>query len=169
MSKWGMTAAWLLVAALATTLTWQIVSAADARVSERAPLQVAAPLPGPEDTTTTSRSIPSTTTSVTSTTPAVTGSSTTVTSPSGTAPTATEAAWSSDIIATAGGTVVVSYRTGEVVLSSASPASGFAAEIKKQGPPEVDVEFESESAKFRVRAEWSNGQLSVETEGDVDD
>lgn len=60
----------------------------------------------------------------------------------------------------------MSYRDGEVVLSSATPASGFAAEIEKQGPPVVDVEFESESAKFRVKAEWSNGQLDVEIDED---
>lgn len=166
MSKWSMIAAWVLVAALATTVTWQIVSAADAQVSDRPPLQVAAPLPGPADSTTTTGSTPPTSTSVTSTTPTTTGSI--VTAPTETAPAGTEAAWSSDTIATAGGTVVVSYRTGEVMLSSASPASGFAADIKKPGPPEVDVEFESESAKFRVRAEWSNGRLSVETEGDLD-
>jgi hypothetical protein len=58
--------------------------------------------------------------------------------------------------------VVVSYRDGEVVLSSATPAAGFAAEIKKQGPPAVDVEFDSEAAKFRVKAEWSNGLLDIE-------
>ena len=62
--------------------------------------------------------------------------------------------------------MVVSYREGEVVLSSATPAAGFAAEIKKQGPPDVDVEFESESAKFRVKAEWSNGLLAVEIDED---
>jgi hypothetical protein len=64
--------------------------------------------------------------------------------------------------------VVVSYRPDEVVLSSASPAAGFSAEIKKEGPPEVDVEFESESAEYRFRARWSNGDLAVETESDVD-
>jgi hypothetical protein len=62
--------------------------------------------------------------------------------------------------------VVISFRPEEVVLSSASPAAGFAAEIKKQGPPEVDVEFESESAKFRVRARYENGALSIETDSD---
>lgn len=76
---------------------------------------------------------------------------------------------SSRTIETGGGVVVVSYRPGEVTLSSASPAAGFATEIKKQGPPDVDVEFESESAKFRVKAEWSNGELSVETESESED
>jgi hypothetical protein len=64
--------------------------------------------------------------------------------------------------------VVVSYRPEEVLLGSASPAAGFAAEIKKAGPPEVDVEFESESAKYRVRATWANGDLAVEIESDDD-
>jgi hypothetical protein len=63
--------------------------------------------------------------------------------------------------------VVVSYRPEEVVLGSASPAAGFAAEIKKS-EPEVDVEFESESAKYRVRARWEGGDLSVEVESDGD-
>ena len=61
--------------------------------------------------------------------------------------------------------VVVSYRPEEVVLSSASPAAGFAAEIKEPGPPDVDVEFESGSAKYRVRARWENGDLVVEVDG----
>lgn len=65
--------------------------------------------------------------------------------------------------------VVVSYRPGEVVLSSASPAAGFSADIKKGGPPEVDVEFESESAKYRVRARWDGEDLTVETESDGED
>ena len=64
--------------------------------------------------------------------------------------------------------MVVRYRPEEVVLSSASPATGFSAKINKQGPPDVDVEFESESAKYRVRARWDGGDLSVETESDLD-
>ena len=62
--------------------------------------------------------------------------------------------------------MVVNYRPDEVVLSSASPAGGFSADIKKQGPPDVDVEFESESTKYRVRARWVEGDLAVETESD---
>jgi hypothetical protein len=167
MNKWAIGGAWVLVAVLATGLTWQIVSAADAQVGERPPLQVA---PAPSTSEPTS-SLPSTTSSTTPgasssiTTPDTgaslgSGASTTV------GPPATQAAWSSRTIPTGGGVVVVSYRPGEVILSSASPAAGFAAEIKKSGPPEVDVEFESESAKYRVEAEWAGGDLSVEVESD---
>jgi hypothetical protein len=159
MSKWAMAGAWVIVAVLVTGLTWQIVSAADAQVSERPPVQ-AAPAPSTSG---------STTSLVASTTTAVDASSSSVRTPStGSAPPATEAAWSSRTIPTGGGVVVVSYRPEEVLLGSASPAAGFAAEIKKAGPPEVDVEFESESAKYRVRATWADGDLAVEIESDDD-
>ena len=40
MNKWAIGGAWVLVAVLATGLTWQIVSAADAQVGERPPLHI---------------------------------------------------------------------------------------------------------------------------------
>lgn len=170
MSKWSIAGAWVLVAALATTLTWQIVSAADAQVSDRPALQVAAPLVGSTSTTlaagSTSVGAPSTTTGTSpdpSTSSGQGGASTT------SAPPTTDAAWASQTIETGGGVVVVRYRNGEVVLGSASPAAGFAAEIQKDGPTEVEVEFESESADYRVRAQWSDGALSVETGSEDED
>jgi len=164
-SKWSIGGAWVLVAALATTLTWQIVSAADAQVSDRPPLQVAAPLSG---SVTSSTAIATTSTGEpgTTATTIADGSSTSTApdAPTSSAAPTTEGAWASETIPTGGGVVVVRYRTGEVILGSASPAAGFAAEIKKEGPPEVDVEFESDSSEYRVRAKWSDGGLSVETE-----
>ncbi|MGH8870406.1 MAG: hypothetical protein ACRDWS_00295 [Acidimicrobiia bacterium] len=177
MSKWSIAGAWVLVAALATTLTWQIVSTADAQVSDRPPLQVAAPLAtSPDSTTTTVPTAASTSpggiitdpTSPSTTTSSTPGSSPTTTSTSSSPPTTASGPWSTQAIPTLGGVVVVSYRAGEVMLSSASPAAGFAAELKKTGPPEVDVEFESVSAKFRVRVAWSDGNLAIETDADVD-
>jgi len=170
-SKWSIAAAWVLVAAVATTLTWQIVSAADAQVSDRKPLQVAAPLVGSSDPTTSSTLAPAATASsepdpTVDTSPGASGSTAPGTS-SASAPPTTEGAWVSQTIPTGGGVVVIRYRAGEVVLGSASPAAGFAAEIKKEGPPEVDVEFESESADYRVRVAWLNGALSVDTETEV--
>lgn len=174
-SKWTIAGAWMVVAGLATLLTWQIVSAADARVSDRPPLQVAAPLPGASDSTTSTtvgaEGSTTTTGPTPSTGPTTTPSSSTSTQPTTTAaepPPPSEAEWSSRTVSTLGGTVVISYRPGEVVLSSASPAAGFAAEIKKAGPPDVDVEFESETARYRVRARWADGALSVEVEADAD-
>lgn len=167
MSKWSIAGAWVLVAALATTLTWQIVSAADAQVSDRPPLQVAAPLAAP---TTSSTALATSTTNEPGTTvtsiPDGSSTSTSTDSLTGSTPPATEAPWASETIPTEGGVVVVRYRTGEVILSSASPAAGFAAEIKSEGPPEVEVEFDSDSAEYRVKVEWSGGGLSIETGSD---
>jgi len=166
-SKWSIAGAWVLVAALATTLTWQIVSAADAQVSDRPPLQVAAPLSG---SVTSSTGIVTTTTGEPGTTvTSIPDGSSTSTAPdtaTSSEPPPTDEPWASETIPTGGGVVVVRYRTGEVILGSASPAAGFAAEIKKEGPPEVDVEFESDSSEYRVRAQWSDGGLSVETDSD---
>lgn len=169
MSRWSLVAAWVLVATAATAVTWQIVSAADARVSDRPPIQVAAPLPVAADSSTTTTAPPVATTQ--STTSTTIDTSTTVTVSPGSSsttgePPTTQAAVSSRTIRTGGGVVVVSYRPGEVTLASASPAAGFAAEVKKGGPPEVDVEFESDSAKYRVEVEWSDGALDVEIDED---
>lgn len=177
-------AGWLVVVGLATTLTWQIVSAADDQVSERpiAPLNVAAPVITGGDTTTTTSTIvvpttvsPTTTTStpVTSSTAAGTGattSSTPVTTQP--APTTTTPSWLTRSVQTAGGNVILRYRPGEVSYQSATPAPGFQVEVDKAGPPEVKVEFESETQKVEVEASWSEGDLDVhvseESEGSDD-
>jgi hypothetical protein len=176
MSRWSLVGAWVIVALIASGLTWQIVSAADAQVSDRpvAPLQVAAPVTDSTSGTaagSSSTTQPSATSSTSPVTTAVTSSPTSSPPDGGSsASTATTAAaaWSVDTIETPGGSVVVSYRPGEVVYNSAVPVAGFSVELKKEGPPVVEVEFESESAKYEVTAQWSNGRLSVETESDVD-
>lgn len=164
MNKWAIAGAWVVVAALATGLTWQIVSAADAQVSERPPVQAV----GAPSTSESTTSLPPFSTSSTAGSTSSSGTTPATGSAPGSAPAVTESAWSSRTIPTEGGIVVVSYRPEEVQLGSASPAAGFAAEIKKSGPPEVDVEFESESAKYRVRARWAAGDLSVEVESEAD-
>lgn len=60
---------------------------------------------------------------------------------------------------------MVSYRPEEVVLDAATPAPGFSVEIDKAGPPDVDVEFESDEARIRVRVEWDS-RLVVEVDED---
>jgi len=165
---------WVVVVVLTTALTWQIVSAADERVSERpsSPLNVAAPQlePGGESVTTTPQTLTTTTTSKPTTT-TVPGATTTTTVPGATststsAPTSTTTSvvveWAVKTTSTAGGTVVVKYRPGEVVYQVASPAAGFRVEVDKAGPPEVRVEFESENLKVDFRARWNNGELDIE-------
>jgi hypothetical protein len=165
MSKWAIAGAWVIVAALATGLTWQIVSAADAQVSERPPVQAA---PAPSTSESTTSLVSSTTTTVTASSSPSSSTAPSSGSSTSSAPPVTEGAWSSRTIPTGGGVVVVRYRPDEVLLGSASPAAGFAAEIKKAGPPDVDVEFDSDSAEYRVRARWADGDLAVEVESDAD-
>jgi hypothetical protein len=70
---------------------------------------------------------------------------------------------------TKGGTLVVKYRPEEVVLQAASPAAGFHVEVDKAGPPEVEVEFESETSKVEIRAKWEHGELTIEVSESDDD
>lgn len=172
MRRLGLVGAWVLVAMVATTLTWQIVSAADDQVSDR---PVAALDLATLDSTTSSSTVAVTATSDTlldpssTTTTTQVSSSSTTTVQSTTAPTTGTASWQVRKIDTGGGTVVVGYRPGEVVLQSAAPNPGFSVEVKKGGPPDVEVEFEGESAKYEVKAKWSDGQLSVESDQEAED
>jgi hypothetical protein len=78
--------------------------------------------------------------------------------------------WQIKTIPTDGGNVVVSFRSGEVVLDGATPAAGFTVDVEKQGPPEVRVEFESDETRIEVRVKW-DGKLviDVETDGEEED
>ena len=152
---------WLVVVGLATTLTWQIVSAADDRVSERpiAPLNVAAPVIADPATTTSTSVTSTTTTSSTGTTapPATTSTS---------KPIAPAVTWQTRAVDTVGGTLTLRYRPGEVTYQAATPAPGFQFEVEKPGPPVVKVEFESESEKVEVEASWEDDGLDVRVSGD---
>lgn len=176
-----MAGAWLVVVVLATALTWQIVSAADDRVSDRpAPLNLAAPVITSLETTTTSVVDPSGTSSSTIPQGNPTNTTSATTSTSGSQPgpttsssiattTSTAASWQTELVQTAGGAVTLRYRPGEVVYQSATPAPGFQVEVDHAGPPEVEVEFESESSKIEVRASWRDGALDVDISGSGED
>ncbi len=159
---------WVVVVALATTLTWQVVGAVDDQVSTRpvSPLNVSGPVVAAEQPTTTAAEIPSTTTLMTTGTlqgSSPTSSTTTTTSPEASTTTTTVAAdWQTKSTTTAGGTVVVKYRPGEVVLLTATPEAGFRVEIEYSGPPEVEVDFESDTLKVEYRARWEDGELDIE-------
>jgi hypothetical protein len=165
-----------VVLALATTMTWQIVSAADEQVSDRplAPLNAAAPALGSSTTTdptagsfpappTTSDFAPSTT----GTSVGGTGATSPTTSPS-TSPSTAGDPWKTQLVQTSGGVVVLEYRPGEVTYQSATPAPGFQVHVETKGPPAVELEFESESDKVEIRAEWRDGELDVELSGSDD-
>ena len=73
-----------------------------------------------------------------------------------------------------GGTVVLSFGSGEVNLVSATPRPGFSVDPEHTGPIEVEVKFESNDHKSKLEAHVEGGELRVETEeeprhGDDDD
>ena len=181
MRRIGLIVAWSLVLVLTTSLTWQIVSAADDRVNDRpvTSLNVAAPVPAEVAVSTTTTVPPATTTSTveaSTTTTTVTPIETTVptgatatTSTTTTSPSTTQPEWAVRSFSTVGGDVVVRYRPGEVILQTATPAPGFAAEIDESGPPTVALEFESDDAKVEFSASWLDGDLSVQISQSEDD
>ena len=175
MRRLALIGGWLVVVLLTTALTWQIVSAADDRVSQRpsSPLNVAAPILAAADESTTT---PQTTTTLATSTTISQSPNTTIpgatnsTSASIPVPASTTTSlaseWTVKTISTSGGNVVVKYRPDEVVLQAASPAAGFRVEVDKAGPPEVRVEFENETSSVEVRVEWEDGELDIEISED---
>lgn len=165
MSRPALVAIWVLATALTTVIAWQIVAAAGEQVSPGPLTPVASPTSSTSSSSTVTSSSTTTSSTTSTTTPGSTTSSTSSssssTSPTTTATTAPD--WLVKSIPTSGGTVVVSYRQGEVVLDAATPAPGFSVEVDKQGPPDVDVEFEGEEMRVRVRAEWDE-RLVVEVD-----
>lgn len=64
---------------------------------------------------------------------------------------------------------MIAHRPGEVSLQAATPAPGFQTEIKEGGPDEVEVEFESETVKVEISAEWKDGELEIEVSTENED
>lgn len=169
MRQWRLVGAWLAALTVATTLAWQIVGAADDRVSERsgAPLNIAAPTftkslsdpstsPPPQPTSTTvPASSSSSSPSPTSSTPSGTSSSTTT---PGTPETV--------VIPTVGGTVTVRVVADNVMYLSAVPNPGFAVDVKEAGPPRVRVELVSAATAVEVRVRWRDQHLDISIEVD---
>ncbi len=121
--------------------------------------------PAPEDTTSTTSSVPATGTTETNTTKPPS------TSPSTTSTTTTTAPGS--VVKTytvIGGSVTVKGSNGEVTLLGAVPKSGFSAkEEERSDPSKVVVEFESSSHKSTIEIRWRNGELTPEIDEDVQD
>ncbi len=107
---------------------------------------------------TTTTTLVTTTTTVPTTTTTVATTTTTSTEPSG--------EWQTKTIVTPGGSLTIKHRPDEVVLTSTTPAAGFVVEIKNAGPPEVDVEFETndDTVKIDVRVRYENGVLIEDIE-----
>lgn len=153
MTSWRLIAAWLLALAVATLLTWEIVSFADSRVGAT-PVEIDS-VASALSPTSSSTLFPQTSTSSTST------SSTGDSSVTSSTEAQSEDEWSLRTINTSGGAVVIRYRPGEVELQATTPAPGFDVEIDDAGPERVRLEFESDTEDIRVEAEWKDGALDV--------
>ncbi len=182
--NWRLAAGWVLAVVVTTAVAWQIVAVADERVGARpvSPVQAAptttiqlseatGPTPPPEPTVPPPTDDLTTTTTTASETTSTADDGAVTSSPSSapstsTSTTSTTAAarWSTKTIATSGGTVVVSYRPGEVVYETAVPLPGFETEIEKTGPPVVEVQFDSNSLQVDIKVEWNGDALDIEVE-----
>lgn len=166
MRKGLMVAGWLAATAATTAVAYVAVGAAGARVNDRPLSVVVAETTTTLSDTTTSTAGPTSTspTTATSSPSTSTTTSTTTSTPTTTSPTTT-VVWKQQTIASAGGTVVVSFRGKEVRLESVAAAAGYSFAIEDDGPGEVRVEFEG-PLRVEVRARVRDGQLIVEIDED---
>ena len=150
------------MATVATTgVAYVAVDAAGSQVTDQPATAIVSPASTPETSLSTTTSAALDTASSAPTPQTTPGPATTAT-----AAVASTAPWKTTTLNSAGGTIIVSYRPGEVRLESVVPAPGFAYEIKDEGPDKVDVEFEQGDEKFGLEAEWTDGGLVTEIDDD---
>lgn len=177
MRRLGLFVTWLLSTVLVTVVAFRVVGAAESQIGD-APLTPVVAITEPDSAETTS-STTTTTTRVTTTSSTAT-TTTTAPSPTTTAPPATTAPattppttapsqWATLNVPTAGGTVTVEHRTGEVRLVAATAGPGYRVGDVEAGPPEVEVDFDGDDEKVEVRIRWSDDGPSVEVRTDSDD
>jgi hypothetical protein len=152
-----------------TILAWQVVLAADARVSERPTRLSAVPSTAPRPTITLPEE---TSTSLeldpgVPATPATLPPESTTTTDGGDSTTTTLSTdpFFARSFRTDGGTVAIRYRPGEVVLVAISPEPPWLAKIDDQEIDSIQVSFLNGVEQIRVRARWTADGF----EWDVDD
>lgn len=182
--------AWAAATALVSAVAWQVVGAAEDRVSDPPLTRVIAI--SPETTTGASASsttpttappavngpssAPPTSTPTTATGATSTGASrgtgTPTTATTTTATTADSPAWASKAITSPAGVVIVSYRPNEVRLEAINPVPGWQYEVAKAETAETEVRFTSPGhGEVVVKAAWNDGSLTtaVHANGNTDE
>jgi hypothetical protein len=158
----GVISAWLVATLVSMLLVWNAVRPLLAERTDQPSLTLSqdrvAEIVSASDLTTTTETVPVPVSEPTATTLPVSTSL-----PAGGDAAPPPPATQQQVFHLQGGSVAIEYGA-EVELLWASPAAGFRAEIKKQGPPDVEVEFESEEHESRFRAEVVNGELDVDQE-----
>ncbi|MGA9596699.1 MAG: hypothetical protein WBV06_11100 [Acidimicrobiia bacterium] len=117
-------------------------------------------------TTTETTAPPQTTTTIESATtttapPETTGTTPTTTTATTTTTTTGPPSFSYPIYALKGGTVTLEVGDGTVRVYSAVPNAGYAYHNEKDGPTEVEVEFDSNDHKSTLTAHFEGGELKV--------
>jgi hypothetical protein len=90
---------------------------------------------------------------------------TTTTLPAVTTTTEPEAEWIPLVLVSEGGSIVISYRPGEVRLDAVIPAPGFAVEDVDEERKSVRVEFEGADGSSTIVAKWDKGELVTDVSG----
>ncbi|MGH3649950.1 MAG: hypothetical protein ACRDU9_04510 [Acidimicrobiia bacterium] len=161
MTPGRLVAGYLVVLVVTTAVTWQIVGIADSQVGAQ-PVELATVSPVGVSTSTsvasTSTSSPVTTTSTSSPVTTTPGASSSTSEDA----TSNTSEWSYRTVTTAGGSVVVRHRPGQVEFQAATPTPGFDVEVDEMGPDRVRVEFESAVTDIRVELRWEDGILDVD-------
>ncbi len=135
-----------------TTTVLEVPSTAAPETTTEPPSTTEAP---PVATTTVDESTVTTTTAPPATT------TTTTTAPPQTTTTAAASYQTHTLI---GGTVTLGFGGGEVWIVALDPSAGFDADIEKDGPHEVEVDFESNAHKSELSAKFEDGELEVKIE-----
>ena len=170
MQRFGLFLIWVVATVAVTILAWQVVLAADARVSERPTRLSAVPstVPRPSITlpeeTTTSLELDPGVPATTATLPPESTASTADDSLSTTTTLSTDP-FVSRSFRTDGGTVAIRYRPGEVVLVAISPEPPWLATVDDEEIDSIEVLFLNGIEQIRVSARWTGDGL----DWDVDD
>jgi hypothetical protein len=72
--------------------------------------------------------------------------------------------WTQIVVSSPGGSIVVSYRPGEVRLDAALPVPNFLLEDVDEEPKRVQVEFEGDDVTYTLEAEWERGELVTDVD-----
>lgn len=176
MQRVGLIAAWVAVAAITTTVAWQVVGAAETGVSDP-PLTPVLAVTTPDSTgaTPTGTSPSSVVTSTsgttgsssTSTTPTTSGTATTTTTVGGTSTTSAPSSGktATTTVVSEGGTVTATGTDPHVELVAVVATPGWSYQVTQASGDRVEVRFENVlGGEARVRIEWEDGRLSGEVD-----
>lgn len=185
----GLAVVWVAATVLLSTVTWQVVGAAEDRVSD-APLSRLVAIPPASTSATSSPSPPETSPPAPDPVapdpvapdplapdPVAPDPKPTPSDPPPSAepvvpaePPTSTSAWSAETLVTEGGVVLFSYRPGALRLEAVSSVPGWSYDVAEESETRIEVRFAGRGRHTAVaRAEWTDDGLSVDIDDDSDD